>query len=276
MRIDSVPTALFLSGLLLLGFCGSSFAEGTYNALSFDGQNDYVEVGSPAAFGGGPLTIEAWVRPEADMDYGGRVISNCSGADDGCELMVGIGENSTFMAMFTVAGIALAVGYISESPGNPGWRHLAVTWDGAPSGTLKLFADGEEIGSGYFPSTIPVSPATLKIGARGDGSSNFQGTIDDVRVWSTALDGSTIRAWRRKPVDPTHPNYANLEEYWRFDEGTGQVAASMVHSPERDGQLGSTTGVDATDPTWTVDVSPVPAQALTFGQIKWGWFSRPR
>ncbi len=69
-----------------------------------------------------------------------------------------------------------------------------------------------------------------------------------------------------------HPNYANLEGYWPFDEGSGQTAASLTHAPERDGQLGATDGADTSDPAWTTNVSPVPVEPTTFGRIKWSWF----
>jgi VCBS repeat-containing protein len=46
------------------------------------------------------------------------------------------------------------------------------------------------------------------------------------------------------------PAAAGLRDWWRFDEGSGQSAAD-ASAPANTATLGSTTGVDASDPTWT-------------------------
>ena len=53
--------------------------------------------------------------------------------------------------------------------------------------------------------------------------------------------------------------------------GSGQVAASVVHSPSADGQLGSSPLTDPNDPSWTVNGAPIPAEALSIGRIKTGF-----
>jgi hypothetical protein len=79
---------------------------------------------------------------------------------------------------------------------------------------LKLLVNGNEADAGMFTVSIPSSPVGFKVGCAGARSNFYRGTIDDVRIWSVALDRSTIDSWRSKPVDGSHPNVETLG-YWR-------------------------------------------------------------
>jgi hypothetical protein len=252
--------------LLLGGFWGASSAEPIFRALEFDGVDDYVTVSDPIALPNGPLSIEAWIWMDATF-AGGRIVSNRDGANgyefdvfpvDGGQLEVRLSFNGTVM---------LGAFFTGQSER---WTHVAAAWAGSVAEQLKIYVNGEQIGLGIGYGTINPPTGSLAIGAMATlGFGFFMGDIDDVRIWSVALDQATIQAWINKPVDATHPNYANLEGYWKFDEGAGQVAVSMVHSPERDGQLGADAGDDGSDPAWTTNVSPVPTDPTTLGRIKW-------
>lgn len=62
------------------------------------------------------------------------------------------------------------------------WYHVAYTRSGS---THRLYVDGIELGSATHAT--PQSPPTTGL------SINFPGRVDDVRVWSTALSGSSIQ-----------------------------------------------------------------------------------
>jgi len=47
--------------------------------------------------------------------------------------------------------------------------------------------------------------------------------MDETRIWSAELGVNTIREWMTKKINPTHPNIAALESYYRFDESSGAV-----------------------------------------------------
>ena len=68
-------------------------------------------------------------------------------------------------------------------------------------------------------------------------------------------------------VTPSHPSVAALQASWRFDEESGQTAASDVNSPTMDGRLGSTSGEEDSDPAWVAS-GVVPARAITIGGLK--------
>ncbi len=51
-------------------------------------------------------------------------------------------------------------------------------------------------------------------------------------------------------------NETGLVGYWRFDEGSGDIAFDAT-SNGHDGQLGNVVGSDANDPNWTADAAPI-------------------
>jgi hypothetical protein len=70
------------------------------------------------------------------------------------------------------------------------WYHLAATYDGE---NLKAYKDGALVTNNSAPSGDPAAESrTLKLGRHAAGTDCFKGTIDDVRIYSYALDKSEI------------------------------------------------------------------------------------
>jgi len=83
------------------------------------------------------------------------------------------------------------------------------------------------------------------------GLGNFQGLIDEVRVWNVARSEAAIQSTMNTPLIGNEPG---LVGYWKFNEGSGQTAYDSTLN-SNDGQLGSTPGVDPSDPAWFL-ISP--------------------
>ena len=93
----------------------------------------------------------------------------------------------------------------SESLVGTGWRHVAMTIDGTTN-EMTVYLDGEVIGAitGNGPIEYDNSPDTY-IGRAGDGTSgfDFNGLIDDARVYSRALVGRGDRGdWQTSNPTP--------------------------------------------------------------------------
>ncbi|MEQ8209176.1 MAG: LamG domain-containing protein [Lacipirellulaceae bacterium] len=76
--------------------------------------------------------------------------------------------------------------------GDPGWHHVAFTWDGT-IGQRAIFLDGTEL------ERVSAQTGTIINGGSWDigndtccGNREFTGTLDDLAVWDTALPASTI------------------------------------------------------------------------------------
>lgn len=123
------------------------------------------------------------------------------------------------------------------------WHHLAVSYD--QDGAKTLYQDGTEVGS----STDNISTATasgLDLALLQDGTLGYGFGLDaeiaEVRIWSTALDATTLNSYRCTTVDASHPQYGNLLHYWKADEGSGTVLTDSKGSNN-----GTLTGTH----TWT-------------------------
>ena len=107
-----------------------SVAGGSY-ALSFDGSDDIVRAAQVP--GSGPLTIEAWVRPDDNNANGLMIV----GADDygGWSLELNGGQFTLWLStnqgwQYVQHSTALQAGQ---------WYHVAATYE---NGTVRVFVDG--------------------------------------------------------------------------------------------------------------------------------------
>ncbi len=107
------------------------------------------------------------------------------------------------------------------------WNHWAFVKD-ATAGTMQIFLNGALWHNGTGKTRLMDDIETFILCKGGLGGGNFSfydGFMDEFQLWNTNLDAATINAWRLREVDATHPNYANLLLYYRFDEHTPDRAA---------------------------------------------------
>lgn len=71
------------------------------------------------------------------------------------------------------------------------WQHIAVVYSNR---TPRLYVNGLLIRTG-LTSGKTVHPS-INLGVAGSGYGYYQGTLDEVRVWSVALDADTLQQWR--------------------------------------------------------------------------------
>ena len=224
-------------------------------ALEFDGADDEVVVPDSAALDiSNAITVEAWIKADAwGVDHGiGTIvdkhdwISWAAGyvlrAGDGGKLSLNLGASSQWKEVISPA--------VMETGR---WHHVAGTFDGS---TIKVFVDGVEQESKDVPAfTIRANSAKLTIGrATWEPIRDrlFDGSIDEVRIWDTALDQAEIQGWMHRPVDDSHSSYANLAAYYRFDDSSGTTAADS--KGDNDGTLTNMDEEDfvtSTVPGWT-------------------------
>ncbi len=95
------------------------------------------------------------------------------------------------------------------------WVHLAMTNSGSQT---KLYVNG------IFHSTINASISLpRKWISKGAEDASLKAKIDELRWWDMVLDATVIEQYANQPVEPDHPNYNNLLNYYKFDEGSGNT-----------------------------------------------------
>jgi len=106
------------------------------------------------------------------------------------------------------------------------WQHVAVTYDG--NRNLKLYINGrlQELDTlmGDYPDTLlDNSDEPLCIGNTGDMRYNFNGRIDELRLWESCRSQAEIA----QTMNTTLNGYENkLAAYWQFEEAAGSSAAT--------------------------------------------------
>ncbi len=191
--------------------------------LDFDGTQDYVNAGSALQaqiMGSQARTVEAWVYARS-FDGGGVFQAGSTGAAS---------RDFSFRTLTAERWRVQQWGsdYDITLPGSQdSWHHFAVVHNGS---TTRLYYDGQEVLSG--PSSLNTGATDFRIGVW--NGREFNGNIDEVRVWNKALSAQNIQAWMNRSLDNSHPDYANLIGYYPFDEGDGgkamDASASAYHA----------------------------------------------
>lgn len=167
------------------------------NSLRFDGADDRVECGSWSVTGTA-LTLCAWIKLDAAfVDNDARILSKATGPGEQDHWWMlsttTVGQDRRLRFRLKTGGTTTTL--IASSGHLPlsTWIHAAATYDGA---SLRLFADGIESGSAAVQGNLDTTEsAPVWIGANPPGAyAPFQGWIDDVRLYNTALEADDIQA----------------------------------------------------------------------------------
>jgi len=233
------------------------------SALSFTAANeDYVDCGdnSELQLGDHNLTIEFWLKTSA----GGvqRIIGNggTMASDDGYS--VKILNNGKLRA--DVSDGTTVDGKQTDAIVNDGnWHNCMVMLDrDNPNGQkLWLCVDGD-CNTKIIDSSIGScanTNDTFVLGRKSTTSANnsFTGSLDEVRIWNTALtDTANVSLWRDGELTSLHPNISNLQAYYKFNENSGTTAndltADYLSNFESDGAITGTEWVASDIPNFTL------------------------
>ena len=180
---------------------GPTWTAGQINgALQFDGVDDYVDAGTLNVVGD-EMTISLWARADSFTRSwrDNRLISKAlnSREDDHFWMLSTIvsGDATRLRFRLKTEGNGLTDTLIASSGDitTGEWFHAVVTYDGS---MMRIYMDGQEVGSelksggGGMISTN--SSVGVNIGRNPDGYGEWDGRIDDVRIYNRALTGQEI------------------------------------------------------------------------------------
>lgn len=214
-------------------------------ALHFDG-SDGVSMGVAPDLGADHFTLEAWVRrdgdgKEASTGVGGirhvPLITKGRGESDGtnvdCNYALGfVGEviGADFEDYESGANHPV-IGTTQIDRGR--WYHVAATYDGAH---FRLYVDGKLDAERVEDATprydsIQHFGLGVALNSSGTRAGAFEGALDEVRVYSRALDGEEIR----ETMYSRAPNLLGLIGHFPLDASDGAVVDVSGHESHGDG-----------------------------------------
>lgn len=195
-------------------------------ALAFDGEDDFVTVPPCEAMrypGQGGWTVEFWVKPvvypfEGEVTIVGQESVGVDARDPWSvrahpthfEWRVDDDQGRSARLTFDMA---LGV-----------WQHLACVYDNADGKqTLRVYLDGSLLGELETEIVMESRLDPVYMGAL--WKHRFTGLIDEVRVWSKALDENAVgRSMRTSWIQSGIIDGTELRGWWAFEENAGVVA----------------------------------------------------
>ncbi len=157
--------------------------------LSFDGTNKFVNAGDPTNGSLDPanITISAWVWRNGSQSSYARIVDKM--ATGGYQLYA-YSTNNTLGGYMT-NGVTPS-GDINSGWAIPNqqWAHVALTYDGT---NMLFYGDGVLVKTQAYGSGLANTTDTFSIGNNGSGTGNWNGSIDEVRVYDRALSASEIK-----------------------------------------------------------------------------------
>ncbi len=176
-----------------------SHAEG----LDFDGFDDYVSV--PAIYPMSTVTIAMWVKPDQLTAQSYSSLYSCNRSESG-NISLRFEDNGTLE--FAVCGnaggnvsteVVNSIYYRFEEHAGTHfrdayrgfWIHLAVAYD-VTTGAVDFYVNGQPNVHRTFSSALPANFAGGQIGGWDSGDRNFDGIIDEFRIYDRALSPEQV------------------------------------------------------------------------------------
>ncbi len=200
-------------------------------ALSFDGENDYVDCGNAPL--GGSFSVECWVKPsQIATNWAGFVCKNEDKSSG--EGVFWLGQHST--DGFVRFGIYLngtnenILDTDAAVIANGSWFHVAATYDG---NYQKIYINGSLVKtSSNLNSVLPSGTSNYFMGRSTAATGYYSGKIDEIRIWDDVRTAQEIMDNYKQHISDPYTD-SNLKLYLRLDSGTGAIAfdnsSNMYH-----------------------------------------------
>lgn len=215
---------------------------GSY-ALSLDGSSESGAAGN-LTLSGSALSFEGWIKPSS-FKSASPYISSIMGTEvsDSNSAFLRLGDaglaNNKLQFVVSINNVQQKLASATALNANT-WYHVAATYDGA---NMKIYINGTLDATKAQTGSVN-STGAFNVGYLYNTSRNFNGKIDEVRVWKRALSQTEISQNMCNVSIPA----TSLAAYWKFNEGSG----SSVQDTSGNGVTLTLTGVDSSN--WGTDV----------------------
>lgn len=192
------------SGSPTLGADGAILLDSD-TAIDFDGSDDFISLGDPAALAFSDVTpwaVSVWFRRPAEA---GAVFNLIIGKRDesvaaavGTAWAIGLNDSTQRVTVrvggYSAQTTATATPLLDDNI----WHHLCIVWNPALARLLDIWIDGVVVAyTASGAATTVVTTAPVLIGAYGNAGAEtalFTGRLDELAIFSRAIEPNEIRA----------------------------------------------------------------------------------
>jgi len=216
-------------------------------SLDFDGVNEYIDIGTLGNFGSllNEITTSFWIK-SVDTGNGRKAIikqinngsSTVFGIEPNRAISVGTSlvdsPGKTLFYLRDNSGSGILAGHVGTSIYDDRWHYVVWRVVDASSNDMEVYVDGV---LQSFEKTIYQSPRTwanlnqgIYIGAsnnRGNPQGHLEGSIDDIRIYSTALSPEKISIIYANESDPATFYTVGAEEMQNLGTETPSISVDI-------------------------------------------------
>ncbi len=190
-------------------------------AVSFDGTDDYVTVANEATYDvTGNLTVAAWIKVDTFTKQWQSIVTK---GDSAWRLLR---NNLTDALCFAGTGLTADTVYGTRNVNDGQWHHAVGVYDGT---RLSLYVDGTLDASAASTGAIGTNNYNVFIGENAQATGRqFDGLIDDVRVYNRALSATDVSALYYDPTSVVTITARQTEDA----DGDGRIDRIKVTASE--------------------------------------------
>ena len=184
-------------------------------AASFDGDDDYIELGSQSGdlrLSGSPGSVTAWINPTITGDTYQRIVDKSDGGSGAHGYALTLQNNGEVHCYMGGTNPITASTVLTAQK----WYHLAWTWDGT---NHKLYIDGV-LDVTNASSVRPVSDTTnMRIGTWNHATAReYKGYTCNVGIFEETLSQAQVKSIMNKNYDSLSASEKeDLVSWWNLD-----------------------------------------------------------
>jgi hypothetical protein len=219
--------------------------------MVLNGTTDYAQAANNAAINLAQFSVGAYFKTTNIGTVKSILLKDVDGTNNNYKLSLSATNKAQISFVNTAFTTVSAIGTTTITDGN--WHYAVGTFDGA---NLKIYVDGVLEATTANATTPITGTNALNIGADNGGINKFNGNIDEISVWNSALPQAQIQSLISQRLVG---NEANLVAYYNFagNSKNGQ-GVTIINSCTNTGiALNATTAGTTSTPIFTCSEIPV-------------------
>ena len=195
-------------------------------AAVFDGSSSYISLTQPVNLSTDDFTYSFWINPATNTGYGAPLAQygGINATRNFYSYRMGSTEKITF-GLVSTGGAFNQIISTGTTPLNQ-WTHVALVRD---SSTQKIYLNGQLSGSLSNTTTTSTSSEPFLIGSTNENVAEFfNGSIDQVRIFNTALSADNVATLYNETVATASNTYINLPSlvaYYKMSDATDETGS---------------------------------------------------